>query len=106
MASLAGLQIPPGFRGMIGGIYKPLRVTYRHMGFDAQAAPVRYAFVAVRAITRLMAAITALGVCRRFHGMDGDKVGAMRRRHGFTAARQAFLVIRLNRAALVAIEAE
>ncbi len=106
MASLAGLQVPPGFRCMIGSIYKPLRVTYRHVRFDFHAALVRYLAVAVRAITRLMAAITALGVRRRFYGMDGDKVGTVRRGHGLTPPRQAFLGLRFNRAAFMAIEAE
>ena len=76
------------------------------MRFNAHAALVRYASVAVRTITRLMAAIATLGVFRRFYGMDGDEVGAMRRRHGLPLVRQAFLVILLNRTTLMAIQAE
>ena len=88
MASLAGLQVPPRFRCMICSKYKSLGIPYRLVRFDLHAALVPYLVMAVRAETRLVAAIAGLRTTiLRLYRMDGDKVGPMRRRHGLSCSR-------------------
>lgn len=106
MASLAGLQVPPRFRCMICSKYKSLGVPYRLVRFDVHAALVPYLAMAVRAETRLVAAIAGLRTILRLYRMDGDKVGPMRRRHGLPCSRQTFLQIGFDIPAFVAVETE
>src|SRR5512141_1878010 len=110
MAPLTGRQVPPRIRGMIrnpalgeharGSEYRPVRL-------DAHAAPVPLNLpgVAVRAETRLVAAVAVPGVIRRLYGMNGDEIGPMRLRHVLPSPREALLEIGLEAPALVAVEA-
>ena len=106
MASLTGLQVPPRFRRMIRSEYEPLGIPYRLVRFDLHAALVPYLAVAVRAETRLVAAITALWIILRLYRVDGDKTGPVRRGHGFPCSRQALPQIGLDIPAFVAVKTE
>jgi len=75
--------------------------------FDAHAAPVplNLPVVAVRAETRLVAAIAVPGIVRRLYGMNGDEIGPMRVRHVLPSPREALPQIGLEAPALVTVEA-
>jgi hypothetical protein len=82
MTGLARLQIPPRFRSMIGIPVIYLRAgACLAVGFDLHVALVLLLGMAVRTEFRLMAAIAALRVIRRFDGMDGDKIRPVRPGH-------------------------
>src|SRR5512140_2627351 len=111
MASLTGLQVPPRLRGMIGNparLGDTRRRIDRAVRFDAHAAPVplNLPVVAVRAESRLVAAVAVPGVIRRLYGVNGDEIGPMRLRHVLPSPREAFLHIGLDSPALVTVEAE
>jgi hypothetical protein len=76
--------------------------------FEAHSGPVplNLPVVAVRAEFRLVAAIAGLEVIRRLYGMNGDKIGPMRLRHGLPSPREAFPQIGLDVPAVVTVEAE
>lgn len=78
------------------------------MRFDAHATPVplNLPVVAIRAETRLVAAIAVPGVIRRLYGVNGDEIGPMRLRHVLPSPREALLHIWLEAPALVTVEAE
>jgi hypothetical protein len=106
MAALAGLQVPPGFRRMIRCEYKPLGIPYRLVGFDFHAALVPDLVMALRAETRLVAAIAALRIILRLYRVDGDKAGPMGRGHRFSCPRQTSPQIWFDIPTLVAVETE
>jgi len=107
MAPLAGLQVPPRFRCMVGGKYKSLGIPNRLVRFDFHTALVPDLAMAVRAETRFVAAIATLRTATLcLYRVDGDKAGPMRRGHGFPCSRQAFPQIWFDIPAFVAIEAE
>jgi hypothetical protein len=91
---------------MIGSKYKSLGVPYCLVRFDVQAALVPYLAMAVRAETRLVAAITGLRTLLRLYRMDGDEVGPMCRRHRLSCSRQTFPQIGFDVPAFVAVETE
>ena len=107
MASLARLKVSPRFCRMIRSKYKSLGIPYGLVRFDVQAPLVPNIAMAVRAETRLVAAIASLlTITLRLYRVDRDKAGPMRLRHGLPCSRQALPQIGFDIPAFVAVETE
>jgi hypothetical protein len=82
-----------------------LRVTRLAVRFDIHAALLRFT-VAVRAESRLVAAIAVLGIVRRLDGMDRDEIGPVRPGHKFPSPRKTPGQIRFDHPTLMAVQTE
>jgi hypothetical protein len=106
MARLAGLQVPPRFRSMIRIPVIDLRGACLPMRFDAHAPLRPRLAVAVRAETRLVAAVAVLWVVRRLDRMGRNKIGPVSLGHVLPSPRGTPLQIGRDPSALVTVYAE
>jgi hypothetical protein len=106
VARLAGLQIPPSFRGVIRIPVVDLRIARLTVRLDLHVPLLTILRMAIRTEFRLVATIAVLRIPRRLHRMYRNKIGPVCAGLVFAPSRQTPRQIGLDTPALVAIQAE